>query len=279
MDFLHHECRTPRSYFFPLVTTLSLVIPAFNEHDRLGKTLESIITAREALERGGLSMIQVLVVDDGSTDDTRAIAQSFSDRLPITVLRLAKNKGKGAAVRAGMLQSTAEYALMYDADGATPITEVPKLFTELLRSRADIAIGSRVMNQSASLVSMRWHRRLIGRVYHFFCQSLVPGIQDTACGCKLFSGDAAKTLFSLQTIDRFAFDVEVLALAQMYGYRIVEVPVAWTAVPESKVRIVRDGLQMLLCVIRLYRRSGKLTADAHRSAPLLRDEGSSPEPR
>lgn len=244
--------------------TLSIIIPAFNEQARLGITLETIVAAKAELERAGLSLTQLIVADDGSTDRTGEIALSFVDRLPVSIVRLEKNRGKGAAVRVGMKQSTADYALMYDADGATPITEVPKLFSELQKSQADIAIGSRVMNRATSLVSMSWQRRLIGRVYHFFCRALVPGIQDTACGCKLYSRESATTLFSIQHVDRFAFDVEVLALALMHGYKVVEVPVAWTAVPESKVRIVRDGLQMLSCVVGLYLQKGKLRAAARR---------------
>ncbi len=208
--------------------------------------------AKATLESAGLTLSELIVVDDGSTDRTVQIARSFSDLLPVFVIQFEKNSGKGAAVRAGMKQSMSDYALMYDADAATPILEVPKLFAELKRTGSDIAIGSRVMNRGRSLVSMSVHRRIIGRIYHFFCHALVPGIKDTACGCKLFSKESAARLFTLQHVNRFAFDVEVLALALKLKYKIVEVPVAWTAVPESKVRIVRDGLQMLSCVVGLY---------------------------
>jgi dolichyl-phosphate beta-glucosyltransferase len=234
------------------MTSLSIVIPAFNEEQRLGITLRSIYQHQKNLEIAGLSIVQVIVSDDGSIDRTIEVAESFQDVLPIVIVRLGYNKGKGAAVRKGMEQSIGDLSLMYDADGATPITEVPKLYRALFQENADIAIGSRVMNQFTSLVSMSWHRKFIGRIYHFFCSALVPSLQDTACGCKLYRKETASFLFRIQHINRFAFDVEVLALAIMYSKKIVEVPVAWTAVPESKVRIVRDGLQMLLCVIGLY---------------------------
>lgn len=232
--------------------SLSIVIPAYNEHDRLDVTLASIADAFAKKEVPGLELAQVIVADDGSTDDTSQVGERWKGRLPITVVRLARNSGKGAAVRAGMGLATGDFALMYDADGAAPIREVGKLFAELQRSNADISIGSRVFGSGESLVTMAWHRRIIGRVYHFLGASLVPGIRDTACGCKLYKKEVAARLFSLQRIDRFAFDIETLAIALKLGYTIVEVPLQWTAVPESKVRIVRDGIEMLWCLIRLH---------------------------
>lgn len=198
-----------------------------------------------------IELTEVIVADDGSTDRTASIAEGFTTSLPVRVTRLEKNRGKGAAVRAGMQGITGDFGLFYDADGATPITEVPKLFQALREANTDIAIGSRVLG-GRGLVTMVWHRRLIGRAYHALCQTLVPGIHDTACGCKLFKRDVAEILFRLQKIDRFAFDVEVLALALRRKYTIVEVPLAWAAIPESKVRILRDGFQMFWCLIRLY---------------------------
>ncbi len=231
--------------------TLSIIIPAYNEQDRLGKTLASILAAWDSGSMHGLTLSQVIVADDGSTDNTVLVAESWKDKLPIQTVKLGKNTGKGAAVRAGMALVTSDLALMYDADGAAPITEVNKLFREI-EAGADIAIGSRVMDREKSLVTMRWHRRVIGRVYHVLCSALVPGIHDTACGCKLFRAEVGKKLFTLQKINRFAFDVEVLSLALRYGYKISEIPLAWTAIPESKVRIIRDGLEMLWCLIVLY---------------------------
>jgi dolichyl-phosphate beta-glucosyltransferase len=243
----------PRLLFF-MPETLSIVIPAYNEQDRLGTTLGSIAAAWQGAMKD-LLLSQVIVSDDGSNDSTVAIAEGWKTQLPMHIVRLPHNKGKGAAVRAGMQQVTGDLALIYDADGAAPITEVNKLFAEMKTRKADIAIGSRVLEEGRSLVTMHWHRRVIGRVYHFLGSALVPGIQDTACGCKLFKADVAKKLFSLQRINRFAFDIEVLALALRLRYKIVEVPLAWTAVPESKVRIVRDGIEMFWCLVNLYVRS------------------------
>lgn len=240
--------------------TLSIVIPAFNEEPRLGRTLEGIRQAFAAGRMSDVRLTQIIVVDDGSADATVRVAESFAGSLPMTVVRLPQNQGKGAAVRAGMRVVTGEFALIYDADGAAPITEVTKLFAAIQKQHADIAIGSRVLGHSEGIVTMRWYRRLIGRTYHAFCSFLVPGIMDTACGCKLFKREAAQTLFRLQRIDRFSFDVEVLAIALRRGYVIAEVPLQWTAIPESKVRLIRDGLQMFWCLVSLYgrRMMGKL---------------------
>ena len=241
-----------------LMPSLSIVIPAYNEEPRLAVTLQAIEASLSQLKDAGLGLQEVLVCDDGSKDRTVDIAGTFEGRLPVIVHSLPQNRGKGAAVRMGMLKAVGDFVLMYDADGATPMSEVPHLFRELQQKHADIAIGSRVSAHTQSLVTMSWHRRIIGRTYHALCHTLVPGIHDTACGCKLFTQVSAKHLFSLQKIDRFAFDVEVLSLALIENLKIAEVPVQWTAVPESKVRIIRDGLEMFWCVVRLYvRRVGK----------------------
>ncbi len=203
----------------------------------------------------GLSLAQVIVADDGSTDRTIAVAEEWKQQLPIEIVALPHNQGKGAAVRLGMKQSRAELALIYDADGAAPILEVNKLYAALREKNADIAIGSRAMDHRKSLVTMTWYRRIIGRIYHAVCYALVPGLHDTACGCKLFTAKTVSDLFSRQRIDRFAFDVEILAIALRRGFTVAEVPLAWTAVPESKVRILRDGIQMFSCVLPLYFRA------------------------
>jgi dolichyl-phosphate beta-glucosyltransferase len=229
---------------------LSIVIPAYNETPRLPQTL-SAIRGFFSGPHGDVTLGEVIVVDDGSTDGTPELAESWNDRLPMRVIRLPKNRGKGAAVRAGMLAAKEELVLMYDADGATPIDEVPGLVDEMFKTNADIAIGSRVDRTSS--VSMQGYRRIIGRTYHALCAKLHPGIRDAACGCKLFKREVAQDLFSRQRIDRFAFDIEILSLALLRGYRVAQVPVRWTAVEKSKVRIWRDGPQMFWCILKMYR--------------------------
>ncbi len=229
--------------------TLSIIIPAYNEAPRLPQTLAAI-AGFFAHAHPALTLHEVIVADDGSRDETVALANSWSGDLPIRVVTLPENRGKGAAVRKGMLAADGDLLLMYDADGATPIREVIRLYEAMQAQHADIAIGSRV--DSSTDVSMQIHRRLIGRIYHMLCAGLHPGIRDAACGCKLFTREAAKKIFPLQTIDRFAFDVEILSLAIGQGMTIAEIPVQWSAVEKSKVRIVRDGVQMFWSVIVLY---------------------------
>lgn len=243
--------------------TCSIIIPAFNEEKRLGPTLESI--SRAVAERifDPVTITEIIIVDDGSTDDTLAVAEQCND-LPVHILKFSRNRGKGAAVQTGMLEATGDFLLMYDADGATPINEIPKLF-KAIASGADIAIGSRVLGTGEGLKSMAIHRRFIGRAYWFFCSRLIPGIRDAACGCKLFSREAGRTLFREQRVHRFAFDIEILALALRHRYIVREISVRWTAVPESRVHILFDGPEMFFSILRLYlarssRRSTSLTS-------------------
>lgn len=233
---------------FPM--NLSLIIPAYNEAKRLPKTLEEIrvffANASEFLP------YEVIVVDDGSSDHTNQIAESFEDRMPVRCIRLAKNRGKGAAVRDGVHNAKGQFIFIYDADGATPIEDIKKLHKALLENNADIAIGSRVICSPQQTVSMSLHRRLVGRIYWLFTRPLIGKVKDAACGAKLFRAKAAQDIFSRQVINRFAFDVEVLNLAKRGGYQVIEVPVYWKAVPKSKVRLIRDGVDMFLCVIKIY---------------------------
>ena len=233
--------------------TLSIIIPAYNEEDRLPSTLRKLAAYFGGRPSGLPALGEVIIADDGSKDRTVELANAMAKDLPIRVIALPKNQGKGAAVRAGMLAATGDYALFYDADAATPVEEIAKLFEALEQQHADIAIGSRLNKD----VYMSPHRRLIGRIYHAVCWPLIPGIRDAACGCKLFTKKAAQAIFSRQKINRFACDIEILALAQSHNFTVSEVQVKWTAVPESKVRMVKDSTEMLKSVVVLYAR--KLT--------------------
>jgi len=233
--------------------TFSIIIPAFNEEKRLGTTLAKIAAASSSGLFAPFDLTEVIVANDGSTDQTIQIANQYKDRLHLRVISLEKNYGKGAAVREGMLAASADFFLMYDADGATPVTEIPKLF-RALENGVDIAIGSRVIGRAEGLRSMSPHRRFIGRVYRLLCSSLVPNIHDAACGCKLFRSSAGRKIFREQKINRFAFDIEILAIALESGLKIAEVPVLWTEIPESKVRLLTDGPEMFFSLLRLYLR-------------------------
>ncbi|HET6612179.1 MAG TPA: dolichyl-phosphate beta-glucosyltransferase, partial [Kofleriaceae bacterium] len=216
---------------------LSIVIPAYNESARLGPTLQSALAFCQARGTG----FEIVVVDDGSTDDTAAIARGFES---VRVIELGKNRGKGAAVRTGMLAATGDPILFADADQATPFAELEKL-EEKLADGYDIAIASRALPSSDIRVRQHRARELMGRTFNAMIRVAgLSGIRDTQCGFKLFSRDAAQYVFGRATIDGFAFDVEVLILAGG-RYRIAEVPVTWRHVEASKVSPGIDALRML----------------------------------
>lgn len=243
---------------------LSIVVPAYNEARRLPRTLSRIHAYLQEAVKGwrvGLDEIEIVVVDDGSTDGTSELAKTFADRSPnFQVLRHSPNRGKGYAVKRGMLAASGQFRLFSDADLSTPIDELDKMLPLLLSGEADIAIASRGLPQSQLLVRQPWYREMLGRLFNLVVQALAtPGIWDTQCGFKLFKGDAAERLFKLQTLDGFAFDVEVLYLARKFRYRIIEVPVRWLNDPNTKVQTLRHGMQMLrdLLVIRLNDLKGR----------------------
>jgi dolichyl-phosphate beta-glucosyltransferase len=225
----------------------SVVIPAFNEARRLASYLAEVL----AYFDGRGEPYEVLVVDDGSSDGTAEVVAAIARAHPsLRVVRLERNEGKGAAVRWGMLAARGERRLCSDADGATSIVELKRL-EAALATGAQIAIGSRArLDPSVSVVARR-HRVLAGRVFSWFVRRLgTRDVIDTQCGFKAFTAAAAADLFSRLQTRGFAFDVELLLLAQAAGYRIVEVAVNWTDQPGSKVGVVTDGPRMLWDVVR-----------------------------
>lgn len=220
---------------------LSVVIPAYNESARLPGTLRSIAAWLDARAEP----IEIIVVDDGSTDETSAVVRGVERRDPrFKLIRLARNRGKGNAVRVGVVNSNGRRVLFNDADGATPIEEISRL-ERALDEGADIAIGSRAKKSAATHVTTKWHRRVLGRAFHQLVRLLtVRGVVDTQCGFKLFEADVAQDLFSRMRMDGFSFDVELLLMAQRRGYRVAEVPVNWTHQHGSRISVVRDGLRM-----------------------------------
>lgn len=223
---------------------LSIIIPAYNEAERILPTLHS--TTCYLRQRG--TPHEILVVDDGSQDDTAIRVEKLSsNEQSIRILRLTRNIGKGGAVRAGMMTAQGDPQLIADADGATPIQELERL-EAALRHGADIAVGSRSLasQDKRYQVKIRWHRTLLGNLFNGVVQRLgVEGIADTQCGFKLFRKSVAQDLFSVARINGYGFDLELLYIAQRRGYRIAEVPVNWTDQPGSKVRVWRDGIRML----------------------------------
>jgi dolichyl-phosphate beta-glucosyltransferase len=228
----------------------ALVIPAFNEAGRIEGCVRTVAAWTRTRPAG--RDWEVLVVDDGSTDDTaeRAKRVAAAEKLDLRLLGYAPNRGKGAAIREGVLASAGDPVLVSDADLSTPLSEFPKL-EERLATHA-VAIGSRAIDEGLVRRRQPLHRVLLGKLGNGAIQLFaVPGIQDTQCGFKLFRRDAAVALFAEARIDRFAWDVEVLYLARRKGMAIAEVPVLWFNSPESKVRVVRDAAQTLWDVLRI----------------------------
>lgn len=228
---------------------LSLVIPAFNEEKRLPVSLARI--ADWLGSRTPAISAEVLVVDDGSSDRTAAVAEKTAAGLGLAfrVVRLPENRGKGAAVRAGVLEAQGAHVLVTDADLSTPIEEADKL----LAAGAPVAIGSRGVD--ATLVKQRQSlfRVASGRLFNLLVRVLVvSGIRDTQCGFKLFRADAAREVFSRAVVDRFAFDVEALLLARRLGFAIAEVPVLWFNSPDTRVGL-GGGLEAFVALFRIRR--------------------------
>lgn len=221
---------------------LSIIVPAYNEAKRILPTLTSLV---DALERRGYHH-EILVVDDGSVDETVAVVEAFAVLHPsVRAVLCEVNRGKGAAVRRGMLEARGQVRVMCDADGSMPPSQLDALIAPVASGRADIAIGSRRADGASVGVKQPWFRRAWSVVANAVVRkSLVSGIRDTQCGFKAFSAHAARSLFARAKIDGWAFDLEVLAIAQRMGYVVDEVPVVWEDDPRSRIRPVRDAINV-----------------------------------
>jgi dolichyl-phosphate beta-glucosyltransferase len=221
---------------------LSLVIPAYNEDKRIGDTLRHV---SEYLSSQSYDS-EILVVDDGSSDKTSMVVQSFPK---VKLLAYQPNRGKGHAVKVGMLAAKGRYRVFYDADASTPIEEVEKLWPAFAKG-AHVVIGSRSMPGSDVQVHQAWYRENMGRMYNVLVRLFaVRGMPDTQCGFKGFTAEACAAIFPRQTIDRFSFDVELLYIAQKFKLRISETPIRWINCPHTRVRAIRDSAKMILDLV------------------------------
>jgi glycosyltransferase involved in cell wall biosynthesis len=220
---------------------LSIIIPAHNEERRLPNTLNQVI---EFAQKQSYSM-EVLVVENGSSDKTFQIARDFAAQHPQIRVFQNNQRGKGRAVRQGMLAAQGEYRFMCDVDFSMPIGEINRFLPPRLDGY-EIAIASREA-PGAVRHGEPYLRHFIGRIYNGLIRILaLPGLQDTQCGFKCFRGDVAEELFCRQTLCGWSFDVEILFIARLLGYKILELPIDWYFNPESKIRVVRDSIQMAL---------------------------------
>jgi dolichyl-phosphate beta-glucosyltransferase len=247
-----------------MTITLSIVLPAYNEALRLPAFLTAV---RTYLEEEYPESYEVIVVDDGSHDGTAAmLAEIGRDWPALVVLSHPINRGKGAAVRTGMLAAGGDLLLFADADGATPITEAARLHVAI-REGADVAIGSRLI-QADGLVRERTRlRRLVGRSFAALARWwLAIPEQDTQCGFKMFQRQAGRQLFSAACEARYLFDLELLALAHRLGLRVAEVPVSWREVPGSHLSLSQELFRVLFGLYRIRRRLRRLTDAARRAS-------------
>lgn len=239
--------------------SLSIVVPAFNEAERLGASLRIILDYLDEQVGDG----ELIVVDDGSSDHTAEVArQSFSHspRVAARCIRYEKNRGKGYAVRIGLLAAHAPIALFSDADLSTPITETPKLIRPIEAGERDLTFGSRALDRSLIGVHQPWRREQGGKVFNLIVR-LATGMPfwDTQCGFKAFRMSVCRPIIEAARIDRFGFDVELLYVAQLAGLRLEEVPVRWDHNEGSKISVLRDSVRMFN-EVRDIRRAAKLGA-------------------
>lgn len=235
-----------------ITRSVSIVIPMFNEAERLHGTFERLANFTAAHPE----VIEVVMVDDGSTDQTSHLLRHVPPGIPSSVISYGQNAGKGYAIRRGILEAAGETVLVSDADLSTPLEELETLYPHL--DSYDVVIGSRGLDPSTVRTPQPWYRQAMGKIFNRIMR-VITGVpfHDTQCGFKLFKADAARDVFRDAVVDRFAFDVEVLILALHKGYSVAEVPVLWYDVEGSRVSIGRDSARMLSDTIRIRQRLGR----------------------
>ena len=226
---------------------VSIVIPAYNEGANIRRVVEDVY----AFLRANFPDFEIIVVDDGSRDDTVACLESLVSTIPLKIVRNPGNKGKGYSVKSGVMRAEKDFVLFCDADLSTPLKELIGFFDHFAAGY-DIVIGSRAMPDSRLAVKQGFLRRSMGKTFNFFLRVLLfGGIRDTQCGFKCFKRGQARRLFALQTIDRFCFDAEVLFIARRLGLKIKEAGVEWRNRSDSRVAIIKDSFNMFADLFRI----------------------------
>jgi glycosyltransferase involved in cell wall biosynthesis len=235
---------------------ISIVIPAYNESLRIEATLKRVL---ECIEQQGWDA-EVLVVDDGSKDETAAIVERWMETNPrLHLIQNPGNRGKGYSVRNGLLQAAGEIVIFSDADLSSPMEEANRLMAAI-RAGAHVAIGSRWLDRTRQTIQQPLYRQFFGRCFNAITRGVMGlPFKDTQCGFKAFSRDAAQVIFRLQTIERWGFDPEILFIARKLGYSITEVPVTWGHDERSRISYLKDGTKMLeeMAIIRWNSLAGR----------------------
>lgn len=250
---------------------VSIVIPAFQEERRLPTSLRDLIAFFGSPFSGGTGTIEALAIIEKSRDRTLELAREAVAGDPrFEIVDNQVHRGKGYAVKSGMLRARGELVFFMDADLSTPLSEVLAFVAHFESNPdVDVLIGSRALAQSQVMKRQTWVRRQMGRTFNTFVQAFgLRGITDTQCGFKAFRAEPCREIFSRLTIDGFAFDVEALTLARMLGYKIDVLPVRWVNSPDSKVRILIDPIKMLIDLMRIKR----IVRKTLRARPLVREE-------
>jgi dolichyl-phosphate beta-glucosyltransferase len=231
-----------------VIHRLSVVVPAYNEQDCIAETLEKILSFLAAKPFD----YEIIVVDDGSTDRTSDIVTKLRASIPkMNLLKNDKNRGKGAAVRRGVLSANGDFVLFLDADFSTPIEEFDK-FQPHLENGAHVVIGSRRERDSAILVRQPWYRVYMGHTFSILARVLLaPPIHDFTCGFKCLEASAAKKIFGKQSLDDWSFDAEILHIAYKKKFQIMQVPVSWENHPDSKVKIIESTIKAFWGIIKI----------------------------
>jgi glycosyltransferase involved in cell wall biosynthesis len=239
---------------------LSIVIPAYNEGARIERTLDRVMSC---VEQQGWDA-EVLVVDDGSVDETPAIVARWMEAHPrLHLVKNEGNRGKGYSVRNGLLQAAGEVVMFTDADLSAPMEEAERLLAAIADG-ADVAIGSRWMDKTRQTIHQPLYRRFFGRCFNWVTRTVMGlPFKDTQCGFKAFRRPAAQVIFRLQRIERWGFDPEILFIARKLGYQIREVPVTWGHDERSRMSYLKDGMKMLeeMAVIRANSIAGRYDED------------------